>query len=309
MKTISVVMGTYNGEKFIDKQLNSIINQSLKPKEIIIIDDFSTDKTRMILEKYQKLDSSIKIVHNNQNEGHFSTFLKGILMSEGDYIFLSDQDDIWDLKKIEKMVDILEKNEEIVLLRSNSIFIDEKDQIIKKPKNKKKLKEISRKKNWAFWGSGYEMVFLSTIRVLLKKIDINLLKKFEYHDVMIGMLAPMIGDVFFSEEELNYHRLHSSNVTRKITSKSLNYKKINKLNLLEKHKERYKSLLEILKIIKIKNQKEIEKDIEEMLNFTFSRENFIKKRNIGAFISLLFSIKNYYRKRDFLSDFIYSFKR
>ena len=309
MKKISVVMATYNGEKFIDKQLNSIINQSLKPTEIIIIDDFSEDRTKEILEKYKNLNSTIKIVYNNNNEGHFNTFLKGIFMSEGDYIFLSDQDDIWKLEKIEKMVKILEKNEEIVLLRSNSVLINDEDTLITKLRNKKRLKEINRKKNWSFWGSGYEMAFVSSIRDFLKKIDISLLKEFEYHDVMLGMLSPILGKTFFLEEELNFHRLHNKNVTRRITTKSLKANKIKKIELLEKHKKRYKNLLKIAKNNEIKNKKNIESDINDMLHFTCLRENLVKNINILTFFSLLFSLKNYYRKKDFLSDIVYSFKR
>lgn len=90
---ISVCMATYNGEKFLNEQLSSILAQLEANDEFIIIDDCSTDSTYEILSNIN--DDRLKIFCNNTNEGHIKAFERSIALSSGDYIFLSDQDDIW----------------------------------------------------------------------------------------------------------------------------------------------------------------------------------------------------------------------
>lgn len=100
-RTISVVMCTYNGEKYIREQLDSILRQSLPADEIIIQDDFSTDKTYDILIEYQKKHPFIHIYRNTQNSGINSNFFSAIKKAKGDFIAISDQDDIWEDYKLE----------------------------------------------------------------------------------------------------------------------------------------------------------------------------------------------------------------
>ncbi|MEO8236797.1 MAG: glycosyltransferase family 2 protein [Flavobacterium sp.] len=98
---ISVALATYNGAKYIEEQLVSLINQSLLPCEIIIIDDFSTDNTFEILKEIQKNYPLILLYRNDENIGPIETFKKAIKYCNSEYIALCDQDDIWELNKIE----------------------------------------------------------------------------------------------------------------------------------------------------------------------------------------------------------------
>ena len=92
---ISIAMATYNGERFIVDQINSIISQSITDWELIICDDCSTDGTINILNTYEEKDSRIKVFRNEQNLGYARNFEKAISLCVGDYIALADQDDIW----------------------------------------------------------------------------------------------------------------------------------------------------------------------------------------------------------------------
>ena len=106
-KTISVVMCTYNGEKYIREQLDSILRQTLPADEIIIQDDCSTDKTYEILSEYQQKHSFIHIYRNSQNYGINSNFFSAIQKAQGEFIAISDQDDIWEDYKLElQMINI-----------------------------------------------------------------------------------------------------------------------------------------------------------------------------------------------------------
>lgn len=124
---ISVVMATYNGERFIAQQLDSILNQTTPPDEIIIADDGSTDGTIAIAEEYRSRHPIIKVTRNSRNLGVNANFLKAIEASTGDFIFTSDQDDLWRHDKINKMVQMW-KGES--LLYSDAQVIDQEGRII-----------------------------------------------------------------------------------------------------------------------------------------------------------------------------------
>ena len=98
-------MCTYNGEKYIKEQLESILNQTIAIDEIIICDDGSNDKTIQIIEEIQlEYPNKISLYKNQVNLGSNKNFEKAITICSGDYIFLSDQDDIWKNNKVEKII-------------------------------------------------------------------------------------------------------------------------------------------------------------------------------------------------------------
>lgn len=120
MKT-SVVMCTYNGASHIYFQLKTINNQTRKPDEVIIQDDGSTDNTAGIIRKFisdNSLQDSWTLYENPTNLGWKKNFMDALSKATSDIIFLSDQDDIWDEKKIETMSEIMEKDYKIELLVS-----------------------------------------------------------------------------------------------------------------------------------------------------------------------------------------------
>lgn len=103
---ISVVMATYNGEKYIHEQLESILSQTRKPDEVLIFDDQSSDGTVGIISAFiakEHLEENWHVVKNQVNKGHILNFLQGVSEAAGDIIFYSDQDDIWEAEKLEKM--------------------------------------------------------------------------------------------------------------------------------------------------------------------------------------------------------------
>ena len=107
---ISVAICTFNGEKFLQEQINSILEQTLKVDEIVICDDCSTDNTWDILKDYKTNNPSLFQIHRNEiNLKSNKNFEKAIGLCTGCYIFLSDQDDIWKNDKVEKTLAVLIK--------------------------------------------------------------------------------------------------------------------------------------------------------------------------------------------------------
>lgn len=130
---ISVALCTYNGSKYLTKQIESILNQEDHiPDEIIICDDKSTDDTLKIITEYEAFYPNIfKIYINEINLGSTKNFEKAISLCSGDYIFLSDQDDIWKNNKIQKILAIFNKNPNAEGVFSNADLIDKDNNPIK----------------------------------------------------------------------------------------------------------------------------------------------------------------------------------
>lgn len=128
---ISVAMCTYNGEAFIEEQLNSIIGQTKQPDEIVICDDCSRDNTIQKAEEILRAWSgNVKIIKNTHNLGYRLNFQKAISLCTGDVIFLSDQDDVWDLKKIEILYQAFLNYPEIKLVFHDAILVDQRLQLL-----------------------------------------------------------------------------------------------------------------------------------------------------------------------------------
>jgi len=107
-KTIGVVLCTYNGEKFLSQQLESIMCQTRPPARILILDDGSSDRTCSIAHSFAENDSRIHLIQNETNLGFIHNFEKGMSLCETDLIALCDQDDVWFPNKLERLAAELE---------------------------------------------------------------------------------------------------------------------------------------------------------------------------------------------------------
>ena len=124
---ISVLMPVYNGDKFLAKAVNSILNQTFNNFEFIIINDGSTDNSLTILKSFN--DKRINIINNTENKGITFALNKGLKSAKGKYIARQDQDDISDPNRFLLQIEYLEKHN-IDLVDTNFIFIDENDHYI-----------------------------------------------------------------------------------------------------------------------------------------------------------------------------------
>lgn len=130
---VSVVMTTYNGDKYIIEQLDTLRKQTRIPDEVLIFDDGSTDTTNQLVVSYinkYRLKNWSYIV-NEINKGWKKNFHEGVKAASGDLIFPCDQDDIWKLDKIENMANIMENNKDINVLvgKYEKFFIDKQEDI------------------------------------------------------------------------------------------------------------------------------------------------------------------------------------
>jgi glycosyltransferase involved in cell wall biosynthesis len=124
--SISVIIPCYNSEKYIKKTLSSVLSQSYRPDEILVVDDGSEDETRNILESYF---SQIKILchPNNSNLGTAASMNLGIKHTKSELIAFLDHDDLWYPTKLSEQVKIFEKYPDVGLVYTNVFVIDEND--------------------------------------------------------------------------------------------------------------------------------------------------------------------------------------
>ena len=114
-KTIDILLATYNGEKYIKEQIESILNQTYKNIRIIISDDCSKDGTTEILSEFEKIDSRIVVYYQKENLGYIRNFEFLVSKVQSEMFMLSDQDDVWLPEKIQKSVELMErKNADLV---------------------------------------------------------------------------------------------------------------------------------------------------------------------------------------------------
>lgn len=133
---VSIITPMYNSEKYIGKTIESVLNQTYKNWEMLIINDCSTDNGADIVKKYQKLDKRIKLFNNSINKGVSYSRNYGIEIATGKYIAFLDSDDLWKNNKLQKQISFMEEND-IILSYSAYEKINEdgsKRGIIKVPK-------------------------------------------------------------------------------------------------------------------------------------------------------------------------------
>lgn len=206
---VSVAMATYNGEKYLKEQLDSILENLKSNDEIIISDDGSTDKTLKILEQYEGEDSRIK-VYKNSKLGVKKNFEKAIEHSNGKYIFLADQDDVWAIDKVDKVLKAFNEND-CSLVIHDAIVVNENlkkinDSFFSLRNSRSGILKNIYKNSYI----GCCIAFKSTMKKYILPIPNNI----EMHDQWIGILNDKYGKSIFLKDKLIKYRRHTANVSK-----------------------------------------------------------------------------------------------
>jgi len=204
---VSVVIATYNGERFLREQLDSIIAQTYKPIEIVAVDDCSTDNTVAILNEYANQSGNFRVIRNPQNLGYQKNFEKGFTLAEGDYIAPCDQDDIWLPGKIEVLVDNIGNHP---IAYCNSAFIDSNGRLMGgRMSDIKTLTDFDDPLMYVVGASAPGHAMLIKKQVAMAAMPFPELLS---HDNWLGFVATFFGCVKFVDEVLVHYRRHDSNV-------------------------------------------------------------------------------------------------
>lgn len=222
---ISVCMTSYNGEKFIKQQIDSILSQLSDSDELIISDDGSSDRTIEIIKSYN--DSRIKLFNHEKNPSFSkikysrsfyyasANFENAINHAKGDYLFLSDQDDIWEETKVEKMVNILKS---VDCVHCNNGVIDSQGNETNAYAQKAMFSQsvLQNLKTTPFLGC------CMAFRKEALKYILPFPKKCIGHDLWIGCLCAAKNQLVYIDEPLHLYRVHENNVSPSVTLQSKN---------------------------------------------------------------------------------------
>ena len=215
-------MATYNGEKYLVEQLDSIINQTYHNWNLLIRDDNSTDKTLEIIQNYHKKDKRIKILKDNKgNLGIVRNFEELLKSSESEFIMFSDQDDIWVENKLDMYLKMIEKiKNKGFMIHSDAILFDKnKSNILKDTFISKKA--INRGLENVFFN-----YFVQGATILISKEIKNFIlpfpKEVYLHDRYIHLISELFFERVFINQALIYYRQHDNNqIGAKNTLKTL----------------------------------------------------------------------------------------
>jgi len=206
---VSIALCTYNGARFLGQQLDSILAQTYRNLEIVIVDDCSADNTINIITQYAEKDSRIKFFKNEINLGFNKNFQKAIGLTKGEFISISDQDDIWLPGKIEALMKNIGNN---WLIYSKSVFINEKNEAMADGMlNESGIVPLNYK--------GILLAnFVTGHTVLFKREFVNYFLPFPekgFYDWWMGFVALYHHKAVFLNEILTQYRIHEASVIQK----------------------------------------------------------------------------------------------
>jgi glycosyltransferase involved in cell wall biosynthesis len=196
-------MATYNGERFIYKQIHSILKQLNKDDEIIVSDDSSTDKTLEIILSFN--DPRIKIFQDQKFRSPIFNFENALKYSKGNIIFLSDQDDIWADTKVKTTLQYLNNYDSVV---SDCNIIDDNGL-----ETHSSFYELNGSKSGLinnYIKNSYLGCCMAFKRSILDA-SLPFPKNIAMHDIWIGIISELLGNPIFIADKLISHRRHSLN--------------------------------------------------------------------------------------------------
>lgn len=301
---ISIAMTTYNGEKYIRKQLESIRKQTRKADEVIICDDCSTDNTVQIINSYIKMWElkEWKVYQSKSNNGWIYNYHKCIEKTSGDIVFFCDQDDIWDLNKIQIMDSVMRKSSDIWSLSCRVHLIDDKDNIIPNrnknipfgSRNSESIKRVKLDSKFTYNNAPGCTICVRRELINLLSTQRELYEKYVPHDALYWKSSIAFGHAYILDLPLINYRIHNENASAPILKTSLLIKN-NNLRMQEARimDEQLNQINRILLGLRELIKEPEQAILNRILKFSSCRLEFLQcKKNI-----VVYFVKNlrYYR--------------
>lgn len=319
MEKVDILLATYNGEKYIREQIESILNQTHKEFRLLISDDGSKDGTHQILEEYKNKDNRIEIFVQKENLGVVKNFEFLLGKVENRYYMFSDQDDIWKENKIEKSLEKIEEGFDLVY--TDLEVVDENLNVTYS--SYWKLKGIYNKiKKYNNFEALYLNNFVTGCTIISKKELINSFmplpntSKYVLHDYWISLILSQNEKIAYIEEPLIKYRQHKNN---KVGSKkkSDELKSIDEIRRLfiQVKKEHFKVFIENEYKFKSEEVKILNKKALEYYEMLETKKN-INFKGWGLFVKLYKYEGFSYKLQNFailnlpiLAKILYKFKK
>lgn len=228
---ITILVATYNGEKYIREQLDSLLNQTVKEINIVICDDKSTDNTFSILKEYEsKYSKKIKVVRNEVNTGSAKhNFFKMILENKDDYVMMCDQDDVWKKDKVEvtlnkmKELELKHGNRTPILVHTDLTVVDKDLNVISESYKYRMKANFNKTK--------LNNVIIQNIAAgcttMINRSLCEIIREPKYcvmHDWWLVLVASAFGIVDHVDRSTIYYRQHGANEVGSGNIRSFKYR-------------------------------------------------------------------------------------
>ena len=288
---VSIAMATYNGGLYLRQQMETLVMQTYANLEIIVSDDGSTDDTLEILYEYEKKYSFFTVKQNEVPHGIKRNFENALKYCKGKYIAFSDQDDIWMLDKIKKMVDNIGKH---ALIYHNSLFVDNNGKTLDKTfSTNLRMYQGSDCRAFLLCNtvSGHAILFQNKLlSIALPSPNAH------HHDWWLAFIAADNGGIKFLDEALVHYRQHQLSQTDflKLKDENLDFQKIEQENIVwfeacaskkTTHQRFFKKWVALYKVrnTKIFNRKLFAMALSSMKTIHYMR----KKKKINTILHIL----------------------
>jgi len=328
MKKVSVIVPVYNVEKYIDKCLSSLVNQSLTDIEIIVVNDGTQDNSQKIIDKYKKKYPKLIKSIIKENGGQGSARNLGLTLARGEYISYVDSDDYIELDMLLKMYNKAKESDSDIVVCNNSL-VTENYEFICNEIYKSNLEIFTAKENpnilfdkTAVWNKIYKTSFL-------KELNIEFRSKKWYEDLDFSIIVllnakkiSIVNDPLYCYVQRKGSTMNNSNINRNLEiieafNCILDYSKYNKLYDKYEDEIEYLAILHVYlyTIVRILRSKANKKEKNNVINIikeymnnnfkNFNRNKYIKihlnlqrkivyyliKNNLYFFVSILFKLK------------------
>lgn len=310
MKT-TIVMSTYNGSKYLVEQLRSILNQKVRADQVIINDDNSSDETVKIVRNFieeNNLQDTWTVNVNNPGKGCYRNFMEGAQGADGDIVFFSDQDDIWDADKIAVMKSGFEKHDDMLACYCQEEYVDENGIAFESPmrfthNNKASINlfnKVSFEDNIRI--NKCPGLCLAVRRDALSEVTGFILKNKLMHDLPIGNYCAMKRGLYVTGRRLVYYRQHFNNLSApKLTVrdriKNIDYQIRGRKGRLRQYEAFYKEYKENLTSVQ-------QKQFTAMLRNTSESLNYLENKNLWGAFKHLFVCNPFVNKWITLNNFL-----
>lgn len=231
MKTpkVSVIIPNYNHEAYLDERIQSVLNQSFDDFEVIILDDVSKDNSRDVIEKYRSNSHVSHIVYNTENSGStFKQWAKGFNLAKGELIWIAESDDSCSSYLLKSLVDEFNKDENLVLAYSLSMFIDEHGNSRKPANNVRKTIHLDGKDYIQRYMEFGNHIKNASCALFKKDVALKLNNIYTQYkgsgDRMFWILIAEQGRVAIVDQLLNCFRRYSYTTTSKLTLDGTNHR-------------------------------------------------------------------------------------
>ena len=301
MQRISIALCTYNGEKYLAEQLQSLFDQTLKPNEIVMSDDGSKDNTLSIINTFKEKNIiPIRVLTHTENLGVFKNFIYCIEQCDGDIIFTCDQDDYWMPDKLEKHMRVHMNQEDVDLVYSNAeVVLNTLDRVLYPLWEPKSILDSKNGKS-SFKSLVVKGQSIAGCCMSFKKAFFNKILPVPnnvYHDDWIATSACLSGKIIGLPEPLIKYRQHGNNVVGTVRGSRLSFYKSLFTNVGFYHDadtyiaQRHHLVYDAMKVHPYLGDYVNDKAIQDIMELYDSRSNYRNRRFLEVLYQLTIMLK------------------